>query len=176
MPEPRLNSLLTTALEGGKLFKIRQIRPCKTRSNRMSVVESRVYVSSHGGSFPGGTGSKEPACQCRRCERHRFDPWVRKLPGGGHGDPLQFSCLENPKDRGAWRATAHQIMSQTQPKGLSIHTCMHAVSGVPFCYKPTKIEDMKAEITKHIRSFSKDLKVLRKLSFGGEGMSQVRMD
>ena len=87
MPEPRLNSLLTTALEGGKLFKIRQIRPCKTRSNRMSVVESRVYVSSHGGSFPGGTGSKEPACQCRRCERHRFDPWVRKLPWRRAGQP-----------------------------------------------------------------------------------------
>ena len=97
-------------------------------------------------------------------------------PGGGHGNPLQFSCLENPKDRGAWRATAHQIMSQTQLKWLSIHACMHAVSGVPFCYKPTKIEDMKAEITKHKRSFSKDLKVLRKLSFSCEGMSQVRMD
>ena len=30
--------------------------------------------------FPGGTSGKEPACQCRRCKRHRFDPWVRKIP------------------------------------------------------------------------------------------------
>ena len=30
--------------------------------------------------FPGGTGGKEPACQCRRYERHGFDPWVRKIP------------------------------------------------------------------------------------------------
>ena len=53
---------------------------------------------------------------------------------------------------------------------------MHAVSGVPLCYKPTKIEDMKAEMTKRIRSFSKDLKDLRKLSFSAEGMSHMRMD
>ena len=31
----------------------------------------------------------------------QFDPWVRKIPGEGNGDPLQYSCLENPMDRGA---------------------------------------------------------------------------
>ena len=31
-------------------------------------------------SFPGGTSGKEPACQCRKRKRHRFDPWVRKIP------------------------------------------------------------------------------------------------
>ena len=31
------------------------------------------------------------------------------LPGGGHGNPVQCSCLENPMDRGAWRATAHRV-------------------------------------------------------------------
>ena len=30
-------------------------------------------------------------------------------PGGGHGDPLQYSCLENPMDGGAWRATVHGV-------------------------------------------------------------------
>ena len=30
--------------------------------------------------FPGGASGKEPACQCRRRERHRFDPWVGKMP------------------------------------------------------------------------------------------------
>ena len=35
--------------------------------------------------------------------------------GGGNGNPLQYSCLENPKDRGAWWATVHGVMkSQTQ--------------------------------------------------------------
>ena len=51
--------------------------------------------------FLGGGSGKEPVCQCRRRERLRFDPWVRKIPGGGHGNPLQFSYLENPMDRGA---------------------------------------------------------------------------
>ena len=47
--------------------------------------------------FPGGSVVKNPlasACQCRRC---RFDPWVRKTPGEGNGNPLQYSCLENPQ-------------------------------------------------------------------------------
>ena len=30
--------------------------------------------------FPGGASGKEPACQCRRCKRLEFDPWVRKIP------------------------------------------------------------------------------------------------
>ena len=46
--------------------------------------------------FPGGASGKEPASQCRRRKRHRFNPWVGKMPWGGHGNPLQYSCLENP--------------------------------------------------------------------------------
>ena len=46
--------------------------------------------------------------------------WGRS-PGGGHGNPLQYSCLENPMDRGAWGATAHGIsQSQTRLKWLSM--------------------------------------------------------
>ena len=37
-----------------------------------------------------------------------------RSPGGGHGNPLQYSCLENPRDRGAWWATVHGVIkSQT---------------------------------------------------------------
>ena len=55
--------------------------------------------------MPGGASGKESACQSRRHERHGFDPWVRKIPGGGHGNLLLYSCLENHMDREAWRAT-----------------------------------------------------------------------
>ena len=48
--------------------------------------------------FPGGASGKELACQCRR---HGFNSWVRKIPGERNGNPLQYSCLENPMDRGA---------------------------------------------------------------------------
>ena len=34
-------------------------------------------------------------------------PESGRVPGGGHGIPLQYSCLENPMDRGAWEATIH---------------------------------------------------------------------
>ena len=36
-------------------------------------------------------------------------PGWERSPGGGHGNPLQYSCVENPKDRGAWWATVHRV-------------------------------------------------------------------
>ena len=36
-------------------------------------------------------------------------PGSGRAPGGGHGSPLQYSYLENPMDRGAWRATVHRV-------------------------------------------------------------------
>ena len=44
-------------------------------------------------------------------------PGSGRSPGGGHGSPLQYSCLENPRGRGAWQAIVHRIAkSQTQLK------------------------------------------------------------
>ena len=41
-------------------------------------------------------------------------PGLGRTPGGGHGNPLQYFCLENPMDRGAWQATVHRVAkSQT---------------------------------------------------------------
>ena len=41
-------------------------------------------------------------------------PGLGRSPGGGHGNPLQYSCLENPMDRGAWQALVHRVAkSQT---------------------------------------------------------------
>ena len=41
-------------------------------------------------------------------------PRSGRCSGGGHGNPLQYSCLENPRDRGAWQATVHRVTkSQT---------------------------------------------------------------
>ena len=57
--------------------------------------------------FPGRATGEEFTCQCRRLERCRFNPW--KFPVGGHSNPLQYSCLENPVDRGAWWATVHGV-------------------------------------------------------------------
>ena len=49
-------------------------------------------------------------------------PGSGSSPGGGHGNPLQYSCLENPMNRGAWQATVHGITkSQTRLSDLA-HT------------------------------------------------------
>ena len=49
-------------------------------------------------------------------------PGSGRSPGGGHGNPLQYSCLENLMDRGAWQATVHSIIkSQTRLKWFSTH-------------------------------------------------------
>ena len=49
--------------------------------------------------LPWRFSGKEPTYQCRRC---RFDPWVGKIPWKRACNPHQYSCLENPMDRGNW--------------------------------------------------------------------------
>ena len=56
--------------------------------------------------FPGSSDSKGPACNARDlCSI----PGLGRFPGGGQDNPLQYSCLENPMDRGASRATVHGV-------------------------------------------------------------------
>ena len=72
--------------------------------------------------FPGGAGGKEPACQGRRQKRCGFSPWVGRIPEEGNGNLLQYSCWENPTDRGVWWAAVYGITKgQTQ---LSTHTLL----------------------------------------------------
>ena len=42
-------------------------------------------------------------------------------PGGGHGNPLKYSCLENFMDRGAWQATAHGVSGLDMTEELTLH-------------------------------------------------------
>ena len=62
--------------------------------------------------------------QCRRCSRHSSISGLVKSPGEGNGNPLQYSFLENPMDRGAWWVTVHRVAkSQTWLRPLGTHTC-----------------------------------------------------
>ena len=57
------------------------------------------------------------------------------LKGEGNGNPLQYSCLENPVGRGAWRASVHRVaQSQTGLKRLSMHACIGDRNGNPLQY------------------------------------------
>ena len=52
---------------------------------------------------------KESACNAGDTGDLGSIPGLGRSPGGGHGNPNQYSCLENPLDRGAWRTTVHSM-------------------------------------------------------------------
>ena len=66
---------------------------------------NRPLVSTTGG-FPGGSDDKVSACSAG--DPGSISGLGRSL-GVGNGNPLRYSCLENPMDRGAWQATVHRV-------------------------------------------------------------------
>ena len=56
--------------------------------------------------LPGGSDSKEAACNAGYLSSI---PGLGRSPAGGHGNPLQYSCLENPMGRGDWWATVREV-------------------------------------------------------------------
>ena len=66
------------------------------------IMYTLIYLIYRG--FPGGSEGKESACNVGD---PGSIPGSGRSPGEGNGNPLQYSCLENAMDRGAWWATAH---------------------------------------------------------------------
>ena len=106
---------MTTPLIVTKIFlsyyKLQMLKSKKYTvvSLKESLFQNSQEVSVSEAHFQGGANGKEPACQCRRCRRSGFDPGSGRSPGGGHGNPLQYSCLENHRDREAWQPTVHGV-------------------------------------------------------------------
>ena len=71
---------------------------CQHSSFLHSVINRFIYI---GVGLPGGSDSKEPACHVQDLG---LIPGLGRSPREGHHNTLQYSCLENPMDRGAWRA------------------------------------------------------------------------
>ena len=59
--------------------------------------------------FPGGAVVKNPAANAGDARDLGLIPGLGRSPGGGHSNPLQYSCLENLMDRGAWWAAVHRV-------------------------------------------------------------------
>ena len=77
--------------------------------------------------IPSGSAGKGPACQCRRCRRHRFDPWAGKIPWRRKWQPKQPTPVFFPgksMDKGAWKATVHGVAKSWIL--LSGHACTRA--------------------------------------------------
>ena len=72
----------------------------------MIALEIPLVISVLEHSFPGGSAGKESACNAGD---PGLIPGLGRSPGGGNCYPLQYSCLENPMERGAWQATVHGV-------------------------------------------------------------------
>ena len=66
-----------------------------------------IFPATQG--FPGLPRVAQTVKNPPAVQETRFNAWVGKIPWRGNGYPLQYSCLENSKDRGAWRATVHDV-------------------------------------------------------------------
>ena len=112
------------------------LRSSKTHPLPLNGPDRRQRITL--GSVPGGSDGKRI---CLQCKRPRFDPCIGKNPGEENGYPLQYSCLENPMDRRAWRVTVRGVAkSQTQLPAPIIHSILlilppecpsHAFSSLP---------------------------------------------
>ena len=51
-------------------------------------------------------------------------PGLERSPGGGNGNPLQYSCLENPMDRRAWHVTVHAVVKSWAGLSMHAHVCL----------------------------------------------------
>ena len=77
--------------------------------SKFSSVFFLIYIYStlyKNRSFPGGSNGKESACNAGDMS---LIPWSKIFPGEGNGNPLQYSCIENPMDGGAWQALVHGV-------------------------------------------------------------------
>ena len=69
--------------------------------------------------FPGGSAGKESTCSAGDAGSV---PGSGRSSGGGHGNSLQYSCLKNPMNRGAWQATVHGVTKNQDTTEATEHT------------------------------------------------------
>ena len=86
------------------------------KRNRVSETISHLPLCHRSWDSHVALVVKNPPVKARDIRDVSSLPGMGRYPGRGRGNPLQYSCLENPTDRGAWRAIAHRVAKT--PSGL----------------------------------------------------------
>ena len=103
-------------------------KKCPVENLALIVVQKLV-------GFPGDVSGKEPICNAGDIRDASSIPGLGRSPGEGNGNPLQYSCLENSIDRGAWLATVYGVAkTSTGLKRLNRHTSL----GTAFPFVPVE--------------------------------------
>ena len=89
----------------------------------VKVIQTYIHTHTIYIGLTWWLSDKKPTCQCRRCV---FNPWVGKTPGEANSNPLQYSCLGNPLDRGAWWAVVHRVIRSWRLNSNNISSTYHS--------------------------------------------------
>ena len=100
---------------------LRSFHPNWSR-NRKCIQHGTYLLSTYYiACFPDGSGVKNPPVNAGDAGDLGSIPGWGRSPGGGHGNPLQYSCLENSMDRGAWWSTVHGVANSWTRLSTLIH-------------------------------------------------------
>ena len=113
---------MSPARDSGDLY---QLFPSPGRSRQLWFLSVCTMLSQ---GFPGGAVAKNPPPNAGEERDTGSIPGSGRSPGGGNSHPVQYSCLENPMDRGAWATVHRNVKSQT---GLSGHAHSAEPGGKP---------------------------------------------
>ena len=101
-------------------FVLSSISPSFSVTSLAAPAQSKYSIPR---GFPGGAGGEEPAANTEDPRDMGLNPESARSPAKGNHYPLQYSCLENPMDRGVWWATVHGVVKsctglRAEPGGL----------------------------------------------------------
>ena len=101
-------------------FVLSSISPSFSVTSLAAPAQSKYSIPR---GFPGGAGGEEPAANTEDPRDMGLNPESARSPAKGNHYPLQYSCLENPMDRGVWWATVHGVpKSWTRLRQQHTHT------------------------------------------------------
>ena len=98
-----------TSLDQGDGERQGSLACCSPGGRKESDATERLNNKKADNSFPGDASSKEPPANAGDIRDAGSISGLGRSPEGGHGNPLQYSCLENPLDKCTWRAIVHGV-------------------------------------------------------------------